>query len=194
MENTQNKLILDKKIKTLLVDRDGTLLGTCSANFTAYAAAISKHNLDVNLKMIDGFHSGLNWIDIAKIYYPSMESTVSKSIQMLKRKIFSNYFHLINPNFKLITEINYFDFWIVTNSTMTSTLEILNFLKINMDSNKVYGSELGFAPKPSPEIYLHVVASNDLDLSKTLVVEDSEAGLSSARKAGLNVVKTHHIC
>ena len=90
MENTKKHLILDRNISTLLVDRDGTLLGTCNANFNAYAEAIQKHNLDVNKKMIDGFHAGLNWIDIARLYYPSIGGAVSKSIQKLKHKNFSN--------------------------------------------------------------------------------------------------------
>ena len=90
--------------------------------------------------------------------------------------------------------MNVVNFWIVTNSTKTSTLEICNFLKINVNSDKIYGSELGFAPKPSPEIYSHIIASNKLDLSRTIAIEDSESGLSSAKNAGLNVIKIHHIC
>ena len=72
-----------------------------------------------------------------------------------------------------------------TRGTVEATLRHLNlskYFKIVMTGNDVKNA------KPDPEVYLKTLEKLGLESGECLAVEDSEAGIAAAKKAGIKVV------
>lgn len=54
--------------------------------------------------------------------------------------------------------------------------------------DRIFSAEQVAQPKPHPDVYLHTVGSMHYDPQRTLVVEDSVAGVTAAKAAGLAVI------
>lgn len=99
----------------------------------------------------------------------------NKSIDLLLKEL------IINFHKKKI--INY----IVSNNSKEVIYKFLKKNNIEKYFKEIIVPSSKFIPKPDPEMYIY--ASNGIEKSKVLVIEDSELGITSARRANLKVVK-----
>jgi HAD superfamily hydrolase (TIGR01509 family) len=59
---------------------------------------------------------------------------------------------------------------------------------IDAFSGSIFGVELVENPKPAPDLYLHALAHLGLRTDQVIAIEDSPAGVSSAKAAGVRVI------
>lgn len=78
---------------------------------------------------------------------------------------------------------------IVSNSHFAHVRRGLQLADIqHIPDERIFTSEMVPNPKPAPDVYLHALNTNDLRTEDCIVVEDSEAGVSAAKAAGLAVI------
>jgi HAD superfamily hydrolase (TIGR01509 family) len=182
------------KYKNILLDRDGTLFATCLANYAAYIQSLSHFDLKVNPSMSEGFHSGLNWTTIAKLYYPSFNLKLINDVHKFKVKIFNKHLDKVKLNETLLNLIKEFNVVIVTNSSKEGTQMILKEFSLQNNFINVVGSETKLEPKPAPDLFIHAIKTFKMNPMDTLVIEDSLNGRLAAENAGLAVFHINHFC
>jgi len=181
---------LDKK---LLIDRDGTLVGTCRVNFEAYRKAFTDFSQPVPESLEALLHQGLSWSEIVEKAAPGIKGNLAKEIHASKRKQFCNFFHLLNWNEDLIEEIQGRNWAIVSNGSEESTQQILD-QRPELKPIAIVGPNKSLMPKPSPDMYNHIIEKFSLTAGEILVIEDSVVGLRSAECIGLEVLMVQHRC
>lgn len=179
--------------KTLLVDRDGTLVGTCRANFKAYSAALKGLSIGLPKEFEDSFHRGLSWTDIATLLLPHIPSEILDKIHIHKKMIFEDYFGFLSWNHHLIDSLNHAKWALVSNGAASSSKQMLNMVK-SLKPFAIIGPGLSLLPKPAPDMYLYAISKFNLKNEDVLVVEDSITGFDAAKGAGLTVHLVKHIC
>jgi len=192
--NSYSLLAQKAKTNTLLIDRDGTLFGTCKANFYAYSQSLAYLGIPVNSKMIEAFHEGKQWPNIALKYYPKLSANEVTQIHNIKLQNFNKIIKLVTINLDLAHILKNCNWAIVTNATKKSTIEILNSKELPTEPMAIYGSECGLPAKPSPLIYIHALEKLSLNPSKAIALEDSINGVASAKAAGIFVLRIPHFC
>lgn len=181
---------LDKK---LLIDRDGTLVGTCRVNFEAYSEAFTELSQPVPGSLEELLHQGLSWSEIVEKTAPGIQGNLAKEIHARKRKQFCRFFHLLNWNEELIEEIQGRTWAIVSNGSEESTQQILD-QRPELKPIAIVGPNKSLMPKPSSDMYSHLLERFSLTAGEILVIEDSVVGLRSAEGIGLDVLMVQHRC
>lgn len=78
---------------------------------------------------------------------------------------------------------------IVSNSGVAHVEQSLKLAGVDhISEGRIYSAEQVAAPKPAPDVYLHALAQIGLPPAQCLVVEDSVAGVTAAKAAGLTVI------
>jgi HAD superfamily hydrolase (TIGR01509 family) len=78
---------------------------------------------------------------------------------------------------------------VVSNSQVDHVQRSLALAQVaDLIGDRIFSAQQVAQPKPHPDVYLHAVGRLNYDPEFTLVVEDSVAGVTAARQAGLTVV------
>lgn len=78
---------------------------------------------------------------------------------------------------------------IVSNSGVAHVEHSLTLATIaDVPRGRIFSAEQVQRPKPHPDVYLHAIRQIGLPSEELVVIEDSEAGVSAARAAGLRVI------
>lgn len=80
------------------------------------------------------------------------------------------------------------DCYVASSSNIETVEYLLDATGIRKYFKGVLGGDQVENAKPDPEIYLKVVADFNLDIEKTIVLEDSIHGVNAAYQAGLDVI------
>jgi len=188
---TYNTTSRSKRI--LAIDRDGTLVGSCRANFEAYSSAISEYGVEVPAVLNQLIHLGYSWESICKSEFPDLSEDVLKRIHSRKSEIFPEFFHLLNWNHELVEQARTEKWVCVSNGTINSSKLILAG-KPQLSPISIIGPSDKLKPKPSPDMYLYLIESLRISCSNVLVYEDSDIGRVAAENAGLEVKTIEHRC
>ena len=178
---------------TLFVDRDGTLVGTCNANFNAYNAALKHFRISTPTELKEHLHLGQSWETISKEIFPNLEVDILEKIHHYKTSIFPSYFSQLNWNEEVIQFISGYQWALVSNGSTTSSLQILSRRKY-LTPFAVVGPTVTLRPKPNPDMFISLLTRQDLRLNTVLVLEDSSTGCEAARLAGLDYTIVPHLC
>ena len=81
--------------------------------------------------------------------------------------------------------------FLVTGASRISTRRVLEWTALADYFEGITTAEDAHPGKPSPEPYLHTLASHGLGPQDCLVIEDGESGIRSAQSAGLDAVLIH---
>lgn len=184
---------MSKTKKILAIDRDGTLVGSCRANLEAYSSAILEVRLEVPAVLAQRIHDGDSWNAICKSEFSHLPIDVVNRIHRRKSEIFPEFFHLLNWNEALVEQIRSEQWACVSNGTVDSTKLILS-TKPELSPMCIIGPSDKLQPKPSPDMYLHLIESLKISCDDVLVYEDSDIGKKAAEQAGLKVKMIEHRC
>jgi len=179
--------------KFLVLDRDGTLVGTCNANYAAYRQALKEFGVKDSKNLKNHLHRGENWVAICASEFPDFTPSLVSEIRSLKTEIFSNYLHLLNWNDELIEETTSAKWALVSNGSVASSMLILK-TKPSLSPVTVIGPNEQLLPKPSPDMYNYLVRTLEIPATDILVYEDSEVARRAAQLARLELKMISYRC
>jgi beta-phosphoglucomutase len=190
----------DITIKTILFDLDGVLINSCNIQHNAQYDAVLEYcklNIRTNIKYNDIFNSTITTRD--KLYYLVDDNIIKESdiepIYNIKKQIANKYFQKLTPDpvkinlFKHLTNLN-INIGIVTNGNRESALIILQKLGIYQYIDILIANDDCIYHKPYSEPYIRAMLHFRNLLDEYLILEDSDAGLTSAKNTGC---KVHHV-
>lgn len=183
-------------VKAILFDLEGTIIDTeplwdltdhefVSRRGFTYDPAVSKHHLmGGTVENAVSHHMKLHGFsgDVAEL----AEERRQIFAELLGNKVefisgFQDFFEAIRGNFKLAIATS------MTHRFLLPTIERLSLR--NYFGDHIYSiEEIGFIPKPNPDIFLHAAAKIGADPAACLVIEDAPNGVAAARAADMSVI------
>lgn len=174
----------------LLVDLDGTLAETADANFAAYAAALAEAGVAVDRAAFDAVAAGRNWRHFLPILL-GPRAALAPDVAARKTALYAAHIAHVRINEGLRRLIAG---WagpaaLVTTASRASVDAILAGHGLGpLFAATVTGDDVS-RHKPDPEPFLTGAARLGLAPADCLAFEDSDAGVESARAAGVPVVR-----
>ena len=178
-----------KPIRGLLVDMDGTLVDTATANYEAYAAALAAVGVSVARAAFEEVSLGKSWRQFLPALLAAAGSDADPAaVAAHKTEIYPSRVPLTRANPALVALIQtgrpHWRTALVTTASGPSVAAILRFHGLEeLFDTVVTGSDVG-RHKPDPEAYHLAAARLELTPAECLVVEDSDAGVASAAAFG----------
>ena len=182
-------------VTALLFDLDGTLVDTRDANFFAYRDALRSAGHDFTRSQFDTTW-GQDSRDFLPRLFPEMDAEAVAAVRSLKSEAYNQYLDFTTPNTALIE-------FLKQSTTNQATALVTTAKRDNAESilrqhgiadvftTKVFGEDLRQS-KPDPEAYLTALRRLETNAHAALAFEDSEAGIASASRAGVSVIKVAH--
>lgn len=176
----------------LLVDLDGTLADTATANFLAYAAALCEQGIDVDRAAFNAVAAGRNWRHFLPIL---LGDAADKAPEVAARKtaLYPGMLKDIRINHGLVAIIKTFaeagkPAALVTTASRAAVAAILQIHDLTPLFRATVTGDDVTCHKPHPEPYMKGAAAIGIPPSKCLAVEDTEIGAESARNAGCTIL------
>ncbi len=186
---------MEKRKKLAIFDMDGTLFDTARTNFCAYEYACRKlgYSLDFN-EFLDKF-SGRNY----KKFLPEMGINDFGDLEIIhemKKEVYLNYLNeskINNHLFSIISDIrNEYIIALATTATLKNTEDILEYFKVRECFDLLVTQEDVKELKPNPECYYIAMSKAGVDVTNSLIFEDSEIGIKGALVTGATALRVQY--
>ena len=182
--------------EALIFDLDGVLVNTVPAHYQAWAALATQHNIPFTRRDMDRFR-GVHRSDCVRLLFEPRQLTDAEVAAFSEIKN-QNYLNMLSQTrshdllvagaIQLLEAGANAGYRIgiassSTNAVMVSEQTGLsNLVEVVADGNAVIRS------KPKPDIFLWVAGALGAHPSACVVFEDSVAGVTAARTAGMHVI------
>jgi len=180
-----------KKLDAIIFDFDGVIFNTEPLWFKAAIKTLKKLNLPINKKITYkrtiGVHSDIVFETLInkKLNF----STLNKINKVFKKELHKIFNKKLKPfsYLKNFIKNNKAELLIVSNSEYTFIEKLLKKadLKKYFKTKNIISCSLKIKPKPEPDGYNLAIKKLNLKKSNILVIEDSENGITAAKKAGI---------
>lgn len=180
------------KLELVIFDMDGLMFDTERIAFTAWRNAASeygyeitedifKETLGVNIVLtgeifIKHFGESFPFDIIKKIRFKIAEDLINIDGVPVKSGLYELLDYLKTLNIKIA---------VATSTGRVRAMTLLKMAGIDMSFNYVICGDEIINSKPDPEIFLKVADKLSCSKDRCLVLEDSEAGIMAAHKAGM---------
>ena len=183
------------EIKLLITDFDGTLVDTFRVNYMAYRKAFQEVGLilpEADYRRCFGYRFE-KFIEAVGI---EDEETAAK-IKELKSACYPEFFSYLQVNKPLLQWLLAFKkgggkIAVASTARRRNLDNVLKHIGVADVFDYILAGEEVEHGKPSPEIYEKVLLHFGMCPEETLVFEDSEVGIQSARNAGINYMVITH--
>ena len=177
--------------KVIIFDRDGDIIDSESINNATAVQAFEKVGIKISKEEHD-IVTGRHPVDYIKYFEKQYSFSVADFLKYQKEtyyKLFSSV-KLIDSTISLIKELKAkgYKLALTTSSHLDSTKIVLKKANIEKAFEVIVTFDDCNKRKPDPEPYLITAKKLDIKPSDCLVVEDSKAGLESAKSAGMKCV------
>jgi beta-phosphoglucomutase len=178
----------------ILVDFDGTLANTYEANFLAYVESCSLLNYDLS-KADFSKYWGQDSFELLRNVFTEISPEEIAFIKKNKAQIYHKHFEKIKPNaallkFLVLMKENFSaKLGLISNAKSNDLESCLEYLGITNLFDLVISGDDVKSPKPNPEGFLLAIDYFECEIENYVVFEDSNAGIESAIKAGLNPIR-----
>ena len=185
------------KISTFIFDLDGVITDTAEYHYLAWKQLADREDLKFD-KVLNEDLKGVSRIDSLKIILKYNNRKISEEEMFEWAQLKNNYYveliKTVEPkdilpgiseilNILKEKKINIALGSASKNAkTVLNGLNILNYFDYIGDGNSVKNS------KPSPDLFLHVAEKLNVSPENCVVIEDAEAGIEAAKKAGMKAV------
>ena len=182
-------------IKGILFDMDGTVLDSEALFDNAQLLFLKEFEIDAKVEDLKEF-KGMSYKD----FYPRFTNKfqLTLDVDIIRFKI-RNYLHdIMETRLKFIEGFEHFfnhyikpynyQVGLVTNTTRLSYQKIQKCINIDDYFKYVITVNESTEPKPSPAPYFQAMDYLSLNAKNTLIIEDSNTGLTSAVKTGAKVI------
>ena len=180
------------ELAALLIDMDGTLIDTSEANFAAYAAALREVGVEVDREAFERLSAGRHW----RQFLPRMLAGVAADpveVATRKRKLYPQLASRtqVSPSVLALARMarETLKLALVTTASRSSVTAVLGAHALESLFDAIVTGDDVAEPKPAPDAYLLGAELLGVAPSACLAVEDSEAGVESARRAGMAVLR-----
>lgn len=181
-------------IKNIFFDFDGVLLNSINAHKSAFVKALNYFNIfDENFNYFPGQSSLFligEYLKSRDIYDEKLTNNIVHKKQSIVRSDIEKSLPVYENQIEVLLKMSEdYNLSIVSSSSYYLIDKFLKkygfkdiFIHIVSFENTKYS-------KPHPEPYLVALEMNKAKIENTIVVEDSDAGIISARQAGLTVIR-----
>jgi HAD superfamily hydrolase (TIGR01509 family) len=180
-------------IEAILVDFDGTLVNTESANAKAYASSLQSYGFKVSEKALIEYCTGRHWSKfLPEILKDQYNEDIGLKIAKDKKVIYPQFYDEIEINAPLLKLLKHFAGLpkaLVTNASRESVAPILDLFNMGSFFKIIICQEDVADPKPSPECYLRALSLLKVNGHNCLAIEDSKTGVLAAKSAGIPTIK-----
>lgn len=179
-------------IEALLVDLDGTLADTASANFAAYAAALREEGIEVDRAAFDRLASGRNWRQFLPVLLGE-KADAAPHVAARKTALYPGMLADIHINHGLVSMIEICALAgkpaaLVTTASRAAVDALLGMHDLERLFQATITGDDVTAHKPDKEPYVAGAAAVGFAPSACLAIEDTPVGAESARAAGCTVL------
>ena len=181
-------------LRAIMIDLDGTLARTAQANVSAYSQALGEYGLAMTPAELEPLIGGSHW----KQFLPAVIERAGLQldpapIAARKAAIYAAQLHRIEINAGLVHLLascrGHLKTALVTSASRTSVCALLAAHHLaGLFELVVTGDDVA-RHKPDPEAYVTAARHLGVRPEETLIYEDSEIGLASARAFGGHVIQ-----
>jgi len=181
------------QIDTIIFDLDGTLIDTEHSATQALATCFGEWG--ISIEPVDAQHiTGRTWGSafsylFNKYMLPLGREEAAHQIMQKYRETIEKELHQVPGSVSAVRSLaNQYRIGLVSGSGRREILWALDQLQIRQHFEVILGAEDYPRSKPEPDGYLKALQIFQSQASRTLIFEDSLAGIQSARSAGAWVV------
>ena len=179
-------------IQAIICDFDGTLADTFEANYHAYQEAFRQQGLTLTE---DTYRAafGRRYDDFMRMVGIA-DKQVALSIREQKKENYPLFFHLLQPNKRLLELVRAFHqsggkTGIASTARKENLENVLRFLGIADLFDVIQSGNDVLHGKPDPEIYIRVMETLQVTPADTLIFEDTEIGVVAAQTSGAQCIR-----
>jgi len=180
-------------LKAVIFDLDGVVADSHPIHEIAWAKLLVERGLDRETLNLDFLYAGHPRREILKHYLGAIRASDVEKLERRKDQLYAEAASELKPKPRIPAVLRQLNkdgivCALATSAGRARTYETLEKFGLrNRFAAVVTGDEAG-TPKPAPEIFLLAAARTERDPECCVVVEDSVAGVSAARAAGMKCV------
>jgi len=183
--------------KAILFDLDGVLIDATEWHYEALNQALGlfgyKIGRDDHIKVFNGLPTAekLKMMSAQGKVPVSLHTIIKEQKKLYTKKQIEKY---CKPDYSKILMLRYLKkqgmkLACCSNAIQVSVEEMLERALIKDYFDEIIGNDVGFKPKPAPDIYLEAMRRLKLNPEDCIIVEDAEHGVQSAIAAGVDVIE-----
>ena len=188
----------NSEIKSLIFDCDGTLVDSMPLHMKAWENSFNEFGEYYDRELLYSL-KGMKETEIIDVYNSKHGRSINKEkIVIAKHKYFMNNIDSVKPIKSIVEIAEYYykkiPLAVVSGSVKNIVHAELNVLKIFHLFNHIITADDPFKPKPSPEVFIAAADMMKIEPENCLVLEDGDAGLKAASKAGMMEIDIREYC
>jgi len=179
-----------------IFDFDGVLANTMEAHFICYQKALAEADVAIDKQQFFR-QAGMTAREQIKYFCDKAGKTPDiEAIYRRKRELFTSQLDLSTPiecNLQLLALLrrNGIPVAIATGSSRPSIMPVIQRLNIEVDA--VVSAEDITRGKPNPDLFLCAAAKLNVPPANCIVIEDSDAGIEAAGRAGMRSMRFYDL-
>lgn len=182
------------RLEALLFDLDGTLADTAAVNVAAYQAALAEAGIAVQTERLHRASFGRHWTQFLPELIGSFNTTLdAATVADRKKTLYAGMVGSVRLNTALLALLDSccgsVRTGLVTTASRANVEAILQTHGLSPRFETIVTGDDVARHKPDPQAYLLAARNLGVAPSQCLAFEDSQAGLRSARSAGMAVVQ-----
>lgn len=184
-------------IKAVIFDLDGVLVDATEWHYEALNGALGLFGFEITREEHSGFYNGLPTVEKLKVL--SEKKGLPRELHDLIKKMKRKYtdekvIQLCRPSYEKQIMLQYlktkgYKLACCSNAQKYSVVNMLQCAGIIDFFDLIIGNDEGYAPKPSPEIYLAAFEKLRIKPDEAVIIEDAPHGVQAARASGARVIE-----
>jgi len=184
-------------MKACIFDLDGVIVDTAKYHYLAWKRLAAELGITLSEEVNEKL-KGVSRIEsleiILKIKGITLSALEKENLANKKNEWFVEYIHLMKPDEifpgvkELLNQIREDNIKIGLASSSKNAKAVLKLLDIEMEFDVVVDGNMIHNTKPHPEIFLKAAQDLNSQPSDCLVIEDAEAGIEAAVRAGMKCI------
>ena len=186
------KISVDKEVKAVLFDCDGTLVDSMPLHMHAWENALKQFNTPYEENYLFSL-KGMKETDIVILYNKKFGFSLNpEKVVSVKQNYIQLHINEVKPIARVVEIAEKYSgilpMAVVSGSSRDIVLGELNTIGITGLFDAILTADDPYKPKPSPEIFYAAASLLHIDPRNCLVLEDGDPGLKAAADAGMKTI------